>query len=85
MSLAEAAVIIDAAMRDKSYRVSSLGQLVGRYLRYFRPRLSMRRERNAVHDGLLALRKTGVPARRGGREQIGSLRGVGVRRSAPRG
>jgi site-specific recombinase XerC len=34
--LAEAAAIIDAAMRDKSYRSSSLGQLVGRYLRWFR-------------------------------------------------
>jgi len=36
LSLAEAAAIIDAAMRDKSYRASSLGQLVGRYLRWFR-------------------------------------------------
>ena len=36
LTLAEAAAIIDAAMRDKSYRASSLGQLVGRYLRWFR-------------------------------------------------
>ena len=36
LTLAEAAAIIDAATRDKSYRVSSLGQLVGRYLRWFR-------------------------------------------------
>ncbi len=36
LTLAEAAAILDAAMRDKTYRVSSLGQLVGRYLRWFR-------------------------------------------------
>ena len=36
LTLAEAAAIIDAAVKDKSYRVSPLGQLVGRYMRWFR-------------------------------------------------
>ncbi len=36
MTLGEAARIIREAVKDKSYRSTSLGQLVGRYLRWFR-------------------------------------------------
>ena len=36
LTLAEAAAIIETALRDKSYRASPLGQLVGRYIRWFR-------------------------------------------------
>ena len=36
LTLAEAARIIREAVKDKSYRKTPLGQLVGRYLRWFR-------------------------------------------------
>jgi hypothetical protein len=36
LTLGEAARIIREAVKDKSYRKTSLGQLVGRYLRWFR-------------------------------------------------
>jgi hypothetical protein len=36
LTLGEAARIIREAVKDKSYRSTSLGQLVGRYLRWFR-------------------------------------------------
>ncbi|HEY7729269.1 MAG TPA: hypothetical protein VH950_00030, partial [Gaiellaceae bacterium] len=36
LTLGEAARIIREAVKDKSYRATSLGQLVGRYLRWFR-------------------------------------------------
>jgi hypothetical protein len=36
LTLGEAARIIREAVKDKSYRSTPLGQLVGRYLRWFR-------------------------------------------------
>ena len=36
LTLGEAARIIREAVKDKSYRATPLGQLVGRYLRWFR-------------------------------------------------
>ena len=36
LTLGDAARIIREAMKDKSYRSTPLGQLVGRYLRWFR-------------------------------------------------
>ena len=36
LSLAEAAATLRAAMRDRSYRATSIGLLVGRYVRWLR-------------------------------------------------
>jgi hypothetical protein len=36
LTLAEAALMMRAAVKDKSYRATPLGLLVGRYLRWFR-------------------------------------------------
>ena len=54
LTLAEAAAIIDAALRDKSYRASPLGQLVGRYIRWFRNEWGATPETLRDYESILA-------------------------------
>jgi integrase/recombinase XerC len=54
LTLAEAAEIMLGAVRDKSYRVSPLGQLVGRYMRWFRNEWGATAETRRDYESVLA-------------------------------
>ena len=44
LTLADLAPILQSIVKDKSYRASELGQLVGRYIRWFRNEWCARHE-----------------------------------------
>jgi hypothetical protein len=54
LTLAAAAAIIDRALRSKAYRSSALGQLVGRYIRWFRNEWSATPESIRDYESILS-------------------------------